>query len=75
VIDILTMQNTGRNFIIISFSVTFLLLKSLVIGQMHLEHMQVHFSTGGNCSYSFHSNSQIKVDAQCSDNSCEKWYG
>ncbi|XP_059461377.1 serine/threonine-protein kinase STY46-like isoform X2 [Corylus avellana] len=34
--------------------------------------VEVHFSTGGNCSYSFHSNSQIKVDAQCSDHSSEK---
>jgi len=34
--------------------------------------VEVHFSTGGNCRYSFHSNSQIKVDAQCSDHSSEK---
>ncbi|XP_059461383.1 serine/threonine-protein kinase STY46-like isoform X4 [Corylus avellana] len=35
--------------------------------------VEVHFSTGGNCSHSFHSNSQMKVDAQCSDHSSEKW--
>ncbi|XP_059461374.1 serine/threonine-protein kinase STY46-like isoform X2 [Corylus avellana] len=34
--------------------------------------VEVHFSTGGNCSHSFHSNSQMKVDAQCSDHSSEK---
>jgi hypothetical protein len=80
VIDILTMQKTGLNFIIISFFFNFFVfcfcfyfLKSLVIGQMHLENMQVPFSTAGNCS--FHLNSQTKVDAQCSDHSSKKWYG
>ncbi|XP_062163679.1 serine/threonine-protein kinase STY17-like isoform X2 [Alnus glutinosa] len=34
--------------------------------------VEVRFSTGGNCSYSFHSNSQRKEDAQCSDHSSEK---
>lgn len=34
--------------------------------------VEVDFSTGGNCSCSFHLNSQTKVDAQCSDHSSKK---
>ncbi|XP_041018900.1 serine/threonine-protein kinase STY17-like isoform X2 [Juglans microcarpa x Juglans regia] len=33
--------------------------------------VQAHFATTGNCSYSFYSNSQRKVDTQCADNSRE----